>query len=167
SAACSKSTTAKAPIEGRPKLEFFVMSQCPYGVQAVNAVAPVAEKMGDDLDFRLNFIGTMDGDKPTSMHGENEVKGDIVQVCAAGIAPNKYLNMITCQNRNPLAVHSNWESCAGEAGIDAGKLRACLEGERGKQLLAASFEEAKNRNATGSPTIFVNGKPYQGGRRSV
>jgi len=166
SATCTKPPATKAPIE-RPKLEFFVMSQCPYGVQVVNAIAPVAEKMGDNLDFHLNFIGNMQGDTPSSMHGENEVKGDIVQLCAAEIAPDKYLKMITCQNKNPSQVHTNWEGCAGEVGIDASKLRACLEGERGKQLLAASFDEATKRQANGSPTIFVNGKPYQGGRRSV
>ena len=166
SAACAKPPATK-PIEGRPKLEFFVMSQCPYGIQVVNAIAPVAEKMGDNLDFHLNFIGNMQGDKPTSLHGENEVKGDIAQLCAAEIAPDKYLKMITCQNKNPRDVHTNWESCAGEVGIDAGKLRACLEGERGKQLLVASFDEAKKRQANGSPTMFVNGKPYEGGRRSV
>jgi Gamma interferon inducible lysosomal thiol reductase (GILT) len=167
SAACTKPQATKVPIEARPKLEFFVMSQCPYGVQVMNAIAPVAEKLGDNLDFQLNFIGSMTGDTPTSMHGENEVKGDIVQLCAAQIAPDRYLKMITCQNNNPTEVHTNWEGCAGQVGIDAGKLRACLEGERGKQLVAASFDEAKKRQANGSPTIFLNGKPYQGGRRSV
>jgi Gamma interferon inducible lysosomal thiol reductase (GILT) len=167
SAACTKPQATKVPIEGRPKLEFFVMSQAYYGVQVVNAIAPVVEKMGDDLDFRLNFIGDLQGDTPTSRNGDNEVKGDIVQLCAAQIAPDRYLKMITCQNKNPSEVHTNWEGCAGEVGIDAGKLRACLEGERGRQLLVASFDEAKKRQANACPTIFLNGKPYEGSRRSV
>jgi hypothetical protein len=40
-----------------------------------------------------------------------------------------------------------------------------LEGDEGQQLAAASFAKAKAKGAAGSPTIFLNDKPYEGGRR--
>jgi len=39
------------------KLEFFVMSKCPYGVQVEKAAAPVLEQLGDNVDFHIAFIG--------------------------------------------------------------------------------------------------------------
>jgi 2-hydroxychromene-2-carboxylate isomerase len=149
-----------------PKLEMFVMSQCPYGVQVENAIAPVKKQLGDGLDLTINYIGG--GTKPnlTSMHGPAEVKGDTLQLCVNKIAPAKALDFILCQNKNARAIDSNWKDCAKEVGVDEGKLSACADGDEGKDLLEASFAEATKRGASGSPTIFLNGQPYRGGRKS-
>jgi len=100
------------------------------------------------------------------MHGPAEVTGDIVQLCAAKHAPDKYLKMIVCQNKNPRANDTNWKDCAGEAGIDVAAIEPCVSGDEGQQLLGASFAEAQQRGANGSPTMFLNGKPYDGGRKT-
>ncbi len=148
------------------KLEMFVMSQCPYGVQVENAVAPVKKQLGDKLDLTIHYIG--DGDKSNlqSLHGPAEVKGDITQLCVNKLAAAKSIDFITCQNKNPRAVDTNWKDCAKEVGVDDGKISACADGDEGKALLVASFEEAKKRGANGSPTMFLNGEPYEGGRKS-
>ena len=150
---------------GAVKVELYVMSQCPYGVQAENAFQDTVAKFGGDIDFRVEFIGqkTANGDL-SSMHGPKEVRGDMVQACAMKYSP-KWFDMVLCQNANSREVDTNWEGCAAQVGIDVGKLRTCLEGEEGKQLLSESFDRAKQRNATGSPTIYIGDKPYQGGRR--
>jgi hypothetical protein len=72
---------------------------------------------------------------------------------------------MVCQNKNARAVATNWKECAGEVGIDADKLASCFEGDHGQKLLAASFDVARKRGADASPTIFLDGKPYEGGRR--
>ncbi|MBI5537520.1 MAG: hypothetical protein HY898_32660, partial [Deltaproteobacteria bacterium] len=48
---------------GAVKVEMYVMSQCPYGVQAVNGVKDAIDKLGADVDFQIEFIGnsTPDG----------------------------------------------------------------------------------------------------------
>ncbi len=159
-------TAGHAKDKGEPaKLEMFVMSECPYGVQVENAVAPVKKQLGDKLDVSINYIGSGDKSSLSSMHGPGEVKGDIVQLCVKKLAAAKSLDFITCQNKNPRAVDTNWKDCAKEAGIDEAKLTACSDGDEGKALLVASFEEAKKRGANGSPTMFLNGKPYEGGRK--
>ena len=51
---------AKEAAKAKPsaaKLEMFVMSQCPYGVQVENAVAPVKKQLGDKLDVSIHYIG--------------------------------------------------------------------------------------------------------------
>ncbi|MBI3782135.1 MAG: DsbA family protein [Deltaproteobacteria bacterium] len=156
-----------AKSKGEPaKLEMFVMSQCPYGVQVENAVVPVKQQLGDMLDLSIRYIGDGDKDNLKSLHGPAEVKGDIVQLCVNKLAAAKSLDFIACQNKNSRAVDTNWADCAKELGIDDKKLTACAEGDEGKAMLVASFQEAKTRGANGSPTMFLNGKPYNGGRKS-
>ncbi|MGA1868580.1 MAG: hypothetical protein ACMUJM_08520 [bacterium] len=38
------------------KIELFVMSQCPYAIEAEKAIIPVLKKIKDKVDFRLYFI---------------------------------------------------------------------------------------------------------------
>ncbi len=157
---CKTSSSVK-PV----KLELYVMSQCPYGVQVMNAVAPVAKKLGESLALEVNYIGTKDGDALNSMHGPDEVKGDIAQLCVKKLAPKGFLDFVVCQNKSWKDVASNWRACAKDGGASVDKLEKCIEGEDGKALLSASFAVAEKREARGSPTIFLNDKPYTGGRR--
>ena len=75
---------------GAVRADLYVMSQCPFGVQAETAFKEVVAKFGDELDLHVEFIGNA---APTgelsSLHGPNEVKGDSYQVCAARYAPAK------------------------------------------------------------------------------
>lgn len=158
-------TAALTPNANAVKVEFFVMSQCPYGVQVENGVKESLDTLGRDVDFHFDFIGTKGPNgELSSMHGPDEVTGDIVQLCAAKYAPAAVMNMITCQNKNSREVARNWESCATEAKIPLDPLKACLNGPEGKTLLTESFTRAEARGARGSPTMFVNGKPYNGRR---
>src|SRR4051812_8471458 len=69
-------------VEKPAKLEFFIMSKCPYGVQVEKAIAPVLDKLGGNVDFHISYIGQKQNDQLTSMHGPTEVAGDIAQLCA-------------------------------------------------------------------------------------
>lgn len=153
---------------GKVKLDFYVMSQCPYGTQVVDAIAPVLKKLGDAVDFNLEFIATdMGGGQFQSLHGQPEVEGNIIQLCAAKYEPSKYMDMIVCMNKNAQAIPGNWEECASSSGLNVGTLKACYEGDDGKQLLSVSSKKAEAANARGSPTMFLNDQPYQGGRDSL
>ncbi len=150
------------------KFTFHVMSQCPFGTQVMNGISPVLKKVGDYVDFRLEYIGNVQGDQLTSMHGEAEVQGNIIQMCAQlHLAENyKYFGILDCMNKNMRAIPGNWEGCAKEAGFEAEipKLKECYEGEEGKGLLKASYELSQKAGARGSPTMFLNDQPYRGGR---
>ncbi len=151
------------------KLEFFVMSQCPFGTQVEKAIDPVLDKMGANIDFNLEFIGNKDPNQETgynAMHGQSEVKGNIWQLCAINhyAADFKYMDFILCQNKNMRAIPTNGESCAKEVGMDVAKMKGCAEGQEGKDLYGASIQKAQSKKATGSPTIFLSGRRYGGGR---
>jgi 2-hydroxychromene-2-carboxylate isomerase len=132
---------------------------------AENAFAPVVEKLGPALDLRVEYIASEEGGKLVSLHEEPEVKGDIAQLCAAKLAPDKYYRMILCQNKTPRGIPDNWEACAKETGIDVEAMRRCYTTSEGQDLLRVSAKRAAAAKAEGSPTIHIAGKSYEGRRR--
>ncbi|MFH1127453.1 MAG: hypothetical protein V1718_05080 [archaeon] len=153
------------PAENAVKLDFYVMSQCPYGTQVEDAIKPVLDKLGNNIDFSLNFIASDNGDGTfKSLHGQPEVEGNIVQLCAAKYNSDKYMDMIICQNKNAGAIPGNWEQCAADNSLDTEKIKACFEGEEGKELFRASIKASEAVSARGSPTIYLDDNPYAGGR---
>ena len=160
------------PIDNKDKVkvEFYVMSQCPYGTQVENAIAPVLENLGNAVDFRLDFIGQETSPGVfQSLHGEKEVKGDIVQLCAKKYYPDnyQYFKFVVCQNKDAANVDTNWLTCAQENKMDATKLKTCLEGAEGKTLLSESFKRSSDKKAQGSPTMYFADSLYQGQRDST
>ena len=156
----------KGANPGAVAVELYVMSQCPYGVQAEDAFKAVVDKFGGDIDFKVEFIGQEKDGALTSMHGPKEVKGDLVQACAMKHAPAKWYDMMLCQNKNMREVDTNWEACSSTLGINVEAIRTCADGEEGKSLLATSFKKAAEKGARGSPTIMIGGKKHEGGRRA-
>ncbi|MBS1266895.1 MAG: hypothetical protein MAG795_00864 [Candidatus Woesearchaeota archaeon] len=150
------------------RLEFYVMSQCPYGTQVEDGIKSVLDEMGDAIDFSIDFIAKDLGDgKFESLHGESEVMGNIVQLCAMQYAPDRYIDMIECMNKNANSIPGNWESCAKQAGINTKSVGKCYEGNEGKKLLSESILRSNARGASGSPTIYLNDELYQGGRDAL
>jgi ABC-type glycerol-3-phosphate transport system substrate-binding protein len=84
---CNTQPAAPKKNPDAVKVEFFVMSQCPFGVQVVDNVKEAVDKLGPDIDFQLNYIGNSAPEGFSSLHGQDEVTGDIVQLCAMKHAP--------------------------------------------------------------------------------
>lgn len=162
--------TSTTPDKDKVKVEFYVMSQCPYGTQVENAIAPALENLGGTVNFQLDYIVSETSPGVfQSLHGEKEVKGDIVQLCAKKYYPDnyQYVKFIICQNKDAANVDTNWQTCAQENSMDSAKLKTCLEGDEGKNLLRASMQRAQARQASGSPTIFIGDAAYSGQRDSL
>jgi len=160
--------TTPAAGEDKVKLEFYVMSQCPYGTQVEDAIKPVLDKIGGSVDFHLDYIANDNGDGTFgSLHGQPEVDENIRQLCAIkyGSEGYKYMDYIFCRNKNIQS--TAWESCAREAALDVAKVTACAEGAEGKALHSESVKRAEARGARGSPTIYLADQQYSGGRDAL
>jgi predicted DsbA family dithiol-disulfide isomerase len=156
----------KATSPDAVRLDLHIMAQCPYGVQAENALKDVVAKFGPDLDLHVEYIGQTDASgAPSSMHGPNEVKGDLTQVCVEKYAPAKNFDFILCQDENSKEVGTNGAACAQRLGIPWDKISACAAGQEGKDLLLASFKRSKDKGVGGSPTFFIAGSKYEGSRK--
>lgn len=151
------------------KLEFYVMSKCPFGTQVEDGIKPVLDEIGDRIDFRIDYIVNEQNGQFSALHGQPEVDGNIVQLCAMKYYPDprEYMKFIECQNKEMREIPGNWERCAQQTGLDKGKLDACFKGAEGKDLLRASMKRAQEAKASGSPTIKLAGEDYNGGRSKM
>jgi hypothetical protein len=166
-AACGKEApkAEKPKVEPVAKVDLYVMSKCPYGVQAEMTFGEVKEKLGDAVALNIHFIGRAgEGGKLESMHGDAEVSADKIQLCAGDLKADAQLAFINCMNEDPQKIPEGWEKCAAKVGLDAAAVKACADGAKGTELLKASFAESDKAGAQGSPTIKLNGEEYQGGR---
>jgi len=172
----SQAASTGYPKSDKPSVELFVMSFCPYGVQAEQAMKPVVDLLGDSADFRIKFIVNVGGTTPDdvqSLHGSPEAMEDLRQVC---IRENydqatlwSYVSEISenCYSlyRNDTAMDACWKAAAAEAGVNSTLVEECVNTES-VSLISEDESEAGVYGVTGSPTIFINGQPYAGARSS-
>ena len=145
---------------GKPTLELFVMSYCPFGVQTEEKIVPIVKKFGDKIDFRLQFIAqekkepsAQDISPFTSLHGYPEVAENIRQLLIAKEYPDKYLDYILCRGKK---LDKSWEDCAEKLGIDVVKIQALFDAPETAQLFRENIQRAARLGIKASPTILVD-----------
>ena len=163
SADCTKCSTLSDCRELKPnQVDLFIMSHCPYGVEATNAMKDVLGAL-KDITLNIHYIADYDSSTKqfSSLHGAEEVNEDIRELCAKEISPDTYLNYIWCRNSN--IASTSWESCAINSSIDVAKLKACSEGDDGKALLMNDIKIGQELKVDASPTFYANNRySFQG-----
>ena len=157
--------TSRIARTGKPTLELFVMSYCPYGVQAEEKLIPVIKKFGDQIDFKLQFIAreketssAQDITPFVSLHGYPEVAENIRQLLIAQEYPDRYLDYILCRGKK---LDKSWEDCAEKLGIDVAKIQALFDASEAEQLFRENIQRAAALGIKASPTILVDGHKFQ------
>lgn len=148
------------------EVELYVMSQCPYGVQAEDALFPVLKRYGPQVGLTLGFIGgktDVPGGAPkfSALHGQPEVDENVRQICARELFPGRWQDYVLERNKDVKA--ADWEAAARTAGIDAKAVAACAAGP-GLKLYGENLALAGVRGADSSPTIYIDGVKYDGPR---
>ncbi|MFH0929357.1 MAG: thioredoxin domain-containing protein [Candidatus Aenigmatarchaeota archaeon] len=151
----------------RPEVDLYVMSFCPYGMQAEAAMDPVIDLLGNEADITVRFIVNVNGDTPAdvgSLHGAPEAMEDLRQVCVM-----KYYDQATfwdyimginteCSSlyRDDAAYDPCWKNVASQNGIDAAKIKTCVDSES-VELISLDADMASIYGVSGSPTLMING----------
>ncbi|RLB48025.1 MAG: hypothetical protein DRI90_25750 [Deltaproteobacteria bacterium] len=153
---CKGHVACREEIPGR--LDVFVMSQCPYGVKALDSMSDVLDAFDRKIDFRVHFIATAKGKGFKSLHGQPEVDENIRELCAIEHFGKSYAYMeyIWCRNRK--IRDTNWKACTGKKGIDAGVLDKCFSGKEGQDLLGEDIKLAIELGVRASPTWLANNR---------
>ena len=148
----------------QPEVELFVMSYCPFGVEAEKELLPwLDKKFGDRVNFTLQFIASIENSddsdnsetlKFRSLHGQLEVVENIRQVVIAEYYPEKLTDYILCRADH---LKESWQICAQKVGLDIGKINRIVESDEGKQLFAENIKRSKALNISSSPTVVVDG----------
>ena len=157
--------TSRIARIGKPTLELFVMSYCPYGVQAEEKVIPIIKKFGDKIDFKLQFIA-QEKEEPsgqnitpfTSLHGYPEVAENIRQLLIAQEYPDRYLDYVLCRGKK---LDKSWEACAQKLGINVARIQALFDVPEAEQLFRENIRRAAELGIKASPTILVDNHQLQ------
>jgi protein-disulfide isomerase len=169
--------TETTPKTDKPSVELFVMSFCPYGIQAEDLMKPVVDLLGSKADIKVHFIVNIGGTTPDtvqSLHGATEAQEDLRQICIMKYYDQKtywdYLMTINanCSSlyRDATAFDTCWKNAATQAGIDTAKIDTCSKGSEGMTLLKADEQLTGQYGVSGSPTLIINGVTYSGARSS-
>ena len=150
---------------GKPTLELFVMSYCPFGVQAEEKIIPIVKKFGDQIDFRLQFIAqekeatsSQDVTPFISLHGYPEVAENIRQLLIAQEYPDRYLDYILCRGKK---LDKSWESCAEKLGIDVARIQRLFNAPEAERLFQENIKRAAELGIKASPTILVDNHKFR------
>ena len=157
--------TSRTARMGKPTLELFVMSYCPFGVQAEEKIIPIVKEFGDKIDFKLQFIAQekeiptpQDITPFTSLHGYPEVAENIRQLLIAQEYPDRYLDYILCRGKK---LDKSWEDCADKFGIDVAKIQRLFDTPEAEQLCRENIKRAEELGIRASPTILVDGHKFR------
>lgn len=156
------------PKEDKPTVQLFVMSFCPYGIQAENAMKPVVDLLGSKAAIETHYIVSINGNMVSSLHGDYEANEDMRQACIweyyGQITFWKYVDYLN-NNCNKNNIDTCWKDAANNAGIDTTKIETCFTDE-GLNLMKAEETLSTDNGVSGSPTLIINGMIYNGERTS-
>ena len=166
---------ANIPKSDKPKVELFVMSYCPYGLQMEKAYVPAWELLKNKADISLKFVSY-------AMHGQKEVEENTRQYCIGKDQPAKLANYLKCFYKGANGAAPDYNDCLKSAGINVASLNSCYD-QADKQFgITAKFEDkgswlsgqfpiypihsADNTKygVQGSPTLVINGVQSEAGR---
>jgi hypothetical protein len=157
-------TSSEIVKSDKPDLKLFVMSYCPYGLQAEKMYLPVYNLLKDKADMGIYFVSYM-------MHGEQEMNENLRQYCIQRDEKAKYSNYLSCFVKS-----GKYEDCLAEAKIDSSKLSACETEVDNQYKITSQFKDQSTwlsgkypkfdvnadlntqYGVQGSPTVILNGK---------
>ncbi len=164
------------------QLELFTRSISSSGMQALEQISNAMSGFNEDsVQLEMYFIGKVmdsasyglldpeekrecelqeDKNYYCSANGAREVVGDIIQLCAMEYHPDRFLDLILCQNKNQSHIPKNWKSCAVELNLDVMAIEECAEGQKGRELFKKSASAANSRSVSADPAIFINKKRF-------
>ncbi len=156
--------------KGKPSVDVFVMSHCPYGTQIEKGVLPVWDLFGDKIDLNIRFVDY-------AMHGKKEVDEQLKQYCIQKMDRAKYRTYLECFLKDG----KEGDKCLSAAGIDQAALKSCIAQSDKEFGISKDFadkakwkgrfppfaidaDKAKKYGVRGSPTLVVNDVVVKSGR---
>lgn len=156
------------PKTDKPTVQLFVMSFCPYGIQAENAMKPVVDLLGSKVTIETHYIVSISGNTVSSLHGDYEANEDMRQACIWEYYGQttfwKYVDYLN-NNCNKNNIDACWKDAAKNAGVDTAEIETCFTNE-GLNLMKAEEALSNDNGVSGSPTLIINGVVYNGERTS-
>ena len=152
-----KVAVGDAPTKGsrQPKVTIVEFSdfQCPYCGRVIPTLDNVIKDYGNDvsLSFRHN---------PLPFHNNAMIAAEAAE---AARDQGKFWQMHDKMFANQGALdRPNLEKYAQEIGLDVGKFKSALDGEKYKDRIKKDMDDANTFGARGTPNFFINGHNFRG-----
>lgn len=152
------------PKKERPDVKLFIMSYCPFGLQAEKMYLPVYDLLKDKADIGIYFVNY-------AMHDKKEIDENLRQYCIQEEQKEKYYSYLSC-----FVKEDNFEKCLGEAKIDKTKLNSCVSKTDSEFKITQQYNDKdswlsgkfpkfdvhadlnEKYEVKGSPTVVINDK---------
>ncbi len=158
----------------KPIVELFVMSHCPYGTQMEKGILPVAQLLGDKIDFQLKFVNY-------AMHEQKEIDEQMNQYCIDKEYPDKLLDYLECFLGTTAGSAAEGKACMEELELDTDAIASCVSDADAEFGISADYDDkskwkgqfppfnlhdADNQKygVRGSPSLRINGAEPSAGR---
>ncbi|MCK4635522.1 MAG: hypothetical protein KAT32_01545 [Candidatus Moranbacteria bacterium] len=157
----------------KPRLDYFVMSFCPYGNPADENASKIQAVFGDSVEVVPHYIVGLDEKAPNgynSLHGPQEAHQDIRELCVLkNYGKDKFFEFTLASNDKLTYKNadSKWNDVARSIGVDVNVVAECEKNglEIAKQEIGIS-KNAKVQNMksgeitsiVSSPTVMINGE---------
>jgi len=155
----------------KPDVKVFVMSYCPYGLQAEKMYLPVYNLLKDKTTMGIYFVNY-------AMHGKKELDENLRQYCIQKEQNDKYAAYLECFTASTAAADGtvNPATCLAKAEVDKTKMNACMSATDAQFKITENYNNKetwlsgsyptfgihedlnKQYNVQGSPTIVINDK---------
>jgi len=153
-APAQQNQNTNVPKSDKPKVELFVMTYCPYGLQAEKGILPAFAALGNKIDASVKFVHYF-------LHGDKEEQETYTQDCLRDQQTAKYNNYLQC-----FIAEGDSAQCQTSAGINQAKLKSCVAA-KAKDIYKADSALSQSYGVQGSPTLVINGAQSQAGRDSA
>ena len=168
----SEPVATEVPKEEKPDVKLFIMSYCPYGLQAQKMFLSVYELLGEKADIGIYFVNYI-------MHGEEEISENLIQYCIQKQEPQKFIDYLGCFVKD-----GDSQECLSGAKIDQGILAECIATTDEEYNIYSQYEDQttwlngqfpkfdihttlnEQYGVRGSPTVIINGSIAQVDPRS-
>ena len=156
----------RGPI--KPQVELFVMSYCPYTVDAEKELLPFFSRYIDEIDFKLRFIvskkdpstdGTGEEPEFISLRGETELIENLRQMVIAELYPDQFFDYLLCRADH---LKEAWTLCAQKVGLDVTKIASTVDSPQARRRFLQEVERKEELGIRGSPTLVIDGRVIGG-----
>lgn len=161
-------TATTIPKSDKPKVEIFVMSFCPYGIQGEKLMKPVYDILSSKVDFSIKYFATPQGtkiDDIQSLHGVLEAEEDARQICIAKLFPAKLWNYVSAfdsncgsDSKDATALDTCWKAAAASSSILSAEVISCTQSAQPIiDRINADGALVQSYGLSGSESVVING----------
>lgn len=158
-------------IEGRPflgsanapvKIIEFSDFECPYCQVAALNFKPRLKQYQDKVQFVFYHLPL---DKACNPYMKRDLHEQACNAAGASICANEQQKFwpyhdLLFQNQAKFS-DEQLKDYAKKTGLDLPKFESCLRSEATKSKILKDIEASKNAGVQGTPTIFINGRPFK------